>query len=462
MITTRWMNFAYLVLLARAVALIASSLITPVEVVGDYATDYYPRGEFLASNLSFATSHDIPLDFYLRPPGSSVLVAIGVFFGADAHSAVIVARITNVFAECLALAFLFSGLQLLRIADSWKLILASVLMVQPYTVSYLNSPGPDTVVMFLMSIFTYLLMCQVVRRGGHAKNASLVRILVGGVLAFTVLLRAEMVVLAPLLALLWFITDRSSKKFELASKLPVLIPIIIAMSLNALYSFHVQDRMNMWSGGQDRFTNKDEIVWLRSWYGDESVKTDIGWYWYRGQHLSMDYVPAQAVRDSQSRALVSEVVESARRVTQSDAADFAPLRILAEETRADSPFDWYVGIPVFHAFAMWIDVPIRSQWWSFFHQVNWRVPFILTAFCSTFLVLGCVLMLFRLLTTSSSTERWVFASFLFIILSRTGLFAATISMPESRYIMPVVPVLIMMCLFGWASIISRAQKDLFH
>ena len=102
-------------------------------------------------------------------------------------------------------------------------------------------------------------------------------------------------------------------------------PVLLAILVNVFYSLHVQDRWNMWLGGPERFTDRSEIVWLRSWHGDERTKTDIGWYWYRGQHLSMDYVPIAALSQPESRVVVGAVLENAQMAEFSGEADFTPL-----------------------------------------------------------------------------------------------------------------------------------------
>jgi len=232
----------------------------------------------------------------------------------------------------------------------------------------------------------------------------------------------------------------------------------LAILVNVFYSLHVQDRWNMWLGGPERFTDRSEIVWLRSWHGDERTKTDIGWYWYRGQHLSMDYVPIAALSQPESRVVVGAVLENAQMAEFSGEADFTPLRTLALKARSDSPFDWYLGIPLHHAWSMWWDIPVRTYWNAIFQSIYWRVPYIASLLCGVFICVGTVLAFLRFARTKCVSERLIFPALMLVIVSRTAVFAATVSMPESRYMIPTLPTLLVLCLFGWASI-RKSRTD---
>lgn len=422
----------------------------PVFLVGDYVTDYLPRAQHLARTGVFPSADDLPLDFYLRPPGYSLVLTPLVVAGLSSERVVVGARVYNLLADVFSLFCIALLVWELPLRFAAKLFIALAVVLQPWTASLLILPGPDSLVMLLWTFAVFGLVLRVLGRGLGWSGRNWVALLAGIAVGVTVLLRAEMVVLAWVFVFVWVGWSDGSKFARVRAFVLLAAPLILAIGLNMVYSNFVQGRWNIWAGGQSRFTDQGPMVWVRSWYGDELTKTNIGWYWYRGQHLSMDFVPSAAVEDPRSAAVVREVLmrsEASGALSQSDSEKLA---LLAAHNREQSPWDWYVGIPLSHAWLMWADAAVLPQWRSALHQINWRVPGALLWLLEATLLCGLVFSAFAWARTRDERTRYLVCSLVAVVGSRTALFAWTINMPESRYMLPVLPSLIGLAIVGWS------------
>ncbi len=450
-----WFWGFFVALLLRAALLAPVALSTPIYLVGDFNTDYLPRAHYLATHGRLPTASELPLDFYLRPPAYSVVLAPFAAAGLGDHEIGKAGRGLNLLVETLCLALLLWMALRVTTRTSLRLAFALLLLIQPFTSSLLLLPGPDVLLMGTLTAALALLLRRAMSE--HPSRGAGAALAFGTLVALSILLRAEMVVLGGLLIPIWCwleLRDRNFRPLELGA---LMLPFMGAIALNIGYSLHVQERWNLWSGGQARFTNRPEIVWLRSWYGDESSKTNIGWYWYRGEHLDPSYVPTAALRGAGDAQLLAGVLAHAAAAGTRTAVPFEPLRELAERNRREAPLDFHLGIPADHAFSMWRDLPVPEAWRSAWHALNWRMPKLVQIGLQLVLLVGIVAALLGASLRSGGRLRLLIALVAVVVVTRTGLFAATINMPESRYMVPVVPAALLLAFLGWAWLIDRPR-----
>ena len=131
----RWEYIALIFVCVRAAILIRICLSTPVEVVGDYDTDYFPRGKYFSQNGTLATSGDISDFVYLRPPATSLIIAGINALGFGIVEIAFIVRGQNVILDFLSLLLLVGVLGFMRISSPFKLMLCAFLASQPYTIS---------------------------------------------------------------------------------------------------------------------------------------------------------------------------------------------------------------------------------------------------------------------------------------------------------------------------------------
>ncbi len=444
--TTVVFRWLVLLLLGLRASVFAWAAITePVFVVGDFATDYLPRAEYRVENGAWPDADELALDFYLRPYGYSAVIAPLLAHGYSAEETVVALRLLNVVLESLSVLLLLLVIKQLAMTVWISGALALAMLVQPWTAGQVQLPGPDVLVMFLFSFSVVLLVCF--RR--DSRELSWTRLLICGLAAgSTLLLRAEMVVLAWVVPFAVAFSCAGPIRRRLALAGFVSLPIIMAtMSLMA-YSQHVQGRWNLWAGGESRFKNMGTTVWIRSWYGNQLEKTNIGWYWYRGQHLSMDFVPESAIVHPGDRAEIESIVLRSGKIGALSESDSARLADIGVRNKRERPFDWYLGIPLSNAWQMWRGSHVSEAWIRFWHSVNWRVPGILLVSLSAVVVAGWMLALVALMSASAEM-RWMIAIPLLACVSRTFLFAVNSAIPEARYMAGVIPLALVLVIFGW-------------
>lgn len=441
-----WIWGFALALSLRALLLVSTAMSTPVHVVGDFATDYLPRARHLATTGSLPTAAQLPLDFYLRPPGYSLVLAPLAAAGFDDAQIAIGARLLNIVVESLSLALLMLLVMRVCAHGTTLFLIAGALLIQPFSAGGMLLPGPDVLLMAIITAALALLVwASLSEPGSRLWAATALGVLIG----VCILLRAEMLVLGLLFIPIWCWLALRAGRFELVHLAALLLPAIAALGSCIAYSNQVQDRWNLWSGGQSRFTERAEIVWLRSWYGDERSKTDIGWYWYRGQHLDMKFVPERALERPADAQILEAVLAQAASAGAASADPFEPLRPLAERNRSEAPIRWSLGIPADHALSMWRDLSIPVSWRASMHALNWRVPMVLHLGLQLMLLVGVGAALVAMIAARDGHLRVAIALTAAVVAARTLLFAATISMPESRYMLPVVPAALLLAVFGW-------------
>lgn len=465
---SRWLSRILLptIILAFAVRLMlvaSHALDTPVYVVGDFATDYLPRARYLAEHGRFPSSEELELDFYLRPPGYSVLLAPAALLDLDDVQTAKFGRLINVASEASVVALLLLWIWRTSARPAVRVLLASFVIVQPFTMGFVLQPGPDTVLMALYACVAWLLL-------GSGPPSIFRALVLGGLMGAMVLLRAEMVllVLVPLVLAVGRCARttrpasvRTTGGFDTArprsvapTLLALLAPVLLAILAASSYGRYVQGSWNLWAGGQARFVDHPTVVWVRSWYGNEITKTNVAWYWYRGRHLSMDYVPPGAVRSAEEKAIVAQVLERGAEHGVVDHEIGAPLAVLATKNRIDRPFDWHVGIRLHHGYLMWKDSRVSEAWRGLFHGINWRVPGMVLAGLWMLLVLGILGFIGTLARDRGVGLVWIALCCGLPLLARSVLFAASVPMPESRYMLPAWPLLLMLVCVGVSALSS--------
>lgn len=448
MLRDRWCWLLLLLFGLRSAWVLAAALAEPVWLAGDFATDYLPRARYLAEFGVFPAASQLALDMYLRPPGYSLLLWPFAALGLGDQAMVLAARGVNVLAEALCILLLLGWLWRQQAPHMLRLLWCLGVLAQPFTLGQVLLPAPDTLLMLLYLLAAVsLLAIDGVTRVRFALQLGLA-------CGLSLLLRIEMVVLVaiPLALAIW--QARHGRRVLL---LFILGPAVLAAASIAGYGQHVQGRWNVWDSGSNRFAGHPVTVWVRSWCGSEQEKTPIAWYWYRGEQLAIDVVPAQALASAEERQIVEGVLANGRVAGAVDERIGWPLAELAQGRREQESWRFHLGIPICHAWAMWRDSPAPGFWSTAVHRLNWRAPALLLGAAWVVLVAGLVLALVG--AGRRSGCRWPLVVLGIPLAARTGLFALTVALPESRYMLPCWPLLLMLCCSGYLNLVPRRGHD---
>ena len=445
-----WLKLLLIMLLvARFVLFLRAAQWEPAHLVGDFATDYYPRAEFIAEHGRPPTRAEMATDLYLRPPGTSALLALPIAAGQDWKAVVQSNRVFNLAVEtmllCAMLLFLWRWT-----GSGWYLTPLSVLLLaQPWTSGFVGLPGADTLNMaFLACSALALPLCTQRLRAG--KTPGIAAWVCGLGLAGSLLLRAESILWLSLLALAtwwcWWIAPSQRRALTVAFWGPVFVALMICAS----YSQYVRGSPNLWRADHNEFSENGVNQWVRTWYGTEREKTNIGFYWFRGQHLTMDSVPVHAIRSEEQARRIEAVLKAAHvdRPLSSEAQ--AELAALARDNRRAAPWDYYFGIPIHHVYQMLAGASTYPEAARLLGRIHpqlgrWLEPVLLLT-----ILAGCILCCVPRLSSYGGQEWRDFrAVALTLIAARAALFAILLKYPENRYFLPLWPMILMLAAMGW-------------
>lgn len=454
---TRWRRIAHALLIAvlllRLLLFMRAAAWEPTHMVGDFATDYYPRAEFIANHGWPPTASELATDLYLRPPGTSALLALPIAAGNDWEGVVRANRSFNLLVESLLLYAML--LILMRWTGAgWHLLpLGGLLLAQPWTAGFALLPGSDTLNMALLAASACALVICLQQLRAH-QPFRFAAWIVGLGLAGSLLLRAESVLWLPLLGLatLWCWRIAPDRRRSLLA--PMWAPVLAALLICVGYSQFVRGQPNLWRADHSSFSENGVNRWVRTWYGSEQAKTNIAFYWFRGQHLDMETVPAIAIRNPEQALRIGALLDAAvpgQPLSANAQSEFADL---ARENRGAAPFDYFVGIPFDHLFQMLTNASAFPESARLLGRAKPGLGRLLAPALLWMVVLGCLLCCWpapRVIGVSAWMDFRVVA--LVLVVTRLGLFAVLLNYPENRYLLPCWPLLLTLAALGWSRLL---------
>ncbi|MFO1496422.1 MAG: hypothetical protein U1F26_17375 [Lysobacterales bacterium] len=450
--TTRSLRGLLLVLLLiRTVLFLRAAAWAPVDYVGDYANDYFPRAQFLAEHGRLPRQGEVANDLYLRPPGTSVLLALPVAAGLDWQGVINVNRVANVLIDAALLAVLLWWLSAQGGGTAVTLAVGSGLLLQPWTAGFVLLPGSDTLNLLALTIAVMAAAAVLTRPSTAAawRRAGLL----GLAMAVSLLLRGESIAWLGLLAfwsgyLLW-----REGRAGIPALLGAWVPVIAALALGIAYSSYVRGDPNLWRTDHQSFAENGVNRWLRTWPGDELTKTNIAFYWFRGLHLSMDYVPDVAIRQPDHAERIHQALMQSPHEAPMPEAVQAQFAQLAADNRAREPWIARLWVPLVHLQTMLMQASAYPEVARLLDRVAPGLGQIVLALLRAGILVGLLLLVlhWRRLRDRPGVQLLVLIA-AGALLARMGLFAILLNYPENRYLLPCWPLLLMLSAIGWLTL----------
>lgn len=455
--TTRSLRGLLLVLLLiRTVLFLRAAAWAPVDYVGDYANDYFPRAQFLAEHGRLPRQGEVANDLYLRPPGTSVLLALPVAAGLDWQGVIRVNRVANVLIDATLLAVLLWWLSTQGGGTAVTLALGSGLLLQPWTSGFVLLPGSDTLNLLALTIAVMAAAAALARRS--SSRTRWLAWLLGLAMAVSLLLRGESIAWLGLLAL-WsgYLLWREGRAAAPAW-FGAWAPVIAALALGIAYSSYVRGDPNLWRTDHQSFAENGVNRWLRTWPGDELTKTNIAFYWFRGLHLDMDYVPAVAIRQPDQAERIQQALAQSPKDAPMPEAVQAQFAQLASENRAREPWMATLWVPLAHLHAMLMQSSAYPEVARLLDRVAPGLGSLALALLRAGIVVGLLLLLlhWRRLRDRPGLPALVLIA-VSALLARMGLFAILLNYPENRYLLPCWPLLLILSALGWLLLAARRR-----
>lgn len=444
-------------LLIRTLLFLRAAAWAPVDFVGDYATDYFPRAQFLAEHGRMPRQDEVARDLYLRPPGTSVLLAVPVAAGLDWQGVIRVNRVANVLMDAALLGVLLLWLSTLGAGTGMTLVLGSAVLLQPWTAGFVLLPGSDTLNLLALTIAVMAAAAVLARRS--SSSTRWLAWLLGLAMAVSLLVRGESIAWLGLLAvwsccLLW-----REGRAGVPTLLGAWVPVIAALALGIAYSSYVRGDPNLWRTDHQSFAENGVNRWLRTWPGDELTKTNIAFYWFRGLHLNMDYVPDVAIRQPDQAERIQQALMQSPRAAPMPEAVQAQFAQLAAENRASQPWMATLWVPLTHLQSMLMQASAYPEVARLLDRVAPGLGRIVLALLRVGVLVGLLLLVLRWprLRDLPGVQTLVLIA-AGALLARMGLFAILLNYPENRYLLPCWPLLLMLSALGWLHL--RAPRPL--
>ena len=439
----------------------------PRDLVGD-ETSFFNKAATFASTGAFPRARPNEIDIMegrvrgntdYRPVGYPVLLAGLSGLRVTLPWTHWIAAITQFAAMCGALLLIHTVIWSLANNLMVLWLMTVLLGVQPWTFEYVRSLLPDS---FTASITTVALVLLI----RYLRTNSLSSLLWGTVvLSFTLLLRAEMVALAPF----------TIAAVVIASKPPLRRLVVhggvAAMVFASVLSVQVAYRW--WFIGQPglygplRGVDEGAYAWVYTWVNTERT-LDFIWTMKDGR-VSIEDVPARAFDSASERERIAKAFDLVRREGKLVPEADEILRAVAEERVARSPIRNWLLPRILRASQLWFNRETNSQLLGVLADVPRpiRRPFLgmlLSLRVSTLLlgIAGSAIVLRDTLRRGAQGAQFAALPFALFIILRTAYVGGVHGSMEHRYMLNAWPAMIVCATVGlnwmWSRWVMRQNR----
>jgi hypothetical protein len=442
-----------LVLLGLKVAVLLAMPYPGSGLPNSDAYDYVGRARTLleTGSLPFSTGADH------RPPGYYYSLVPIVAFSTDDHQVTVVTRMAHLALQSAVSVVLFLICWRAFPALACQLAMAVVIGLEPWTYSYTRLIVPEPLVAFLAFFGVVALSASGSTAGRRSAMAGIV--IGSSLLSLTFLMRAEMMLVVPILVAIPILAIRRRSRDVLALGIAAAIPFAAVCASNVAYRLGVDGKVRLFGTFNPAYPGL--FAWVSTWSAPSRTKFLAVNGWRRGA-LEVADLPRTAFEDDTEKATIACLFDRMVRTRELTAADDAVfMRVARERVR---------GHPVRCVLLPRLD-SVRVVWIGFddtYSDVQSlglvRSPFaVLAALCSLLartlvLVLACggaCLALSRVFGPLSSPFRLLLVLGTVFVLLRLLTLAALTAIPEPRYVSPAWPFIIMLAMTGLAALLVR-------
>jgi hypothetical protein len=338
---------------------------------------YGNLAENMLAHHVFGFSEETIRPTLIRLPGYPIfLAACFILFGHANYVAVVWVQVALDLLGCVLLGLLAARIFSQR-AGVIALWLAALC---PFTANYTAAALTETVSIFCVTLALFALESFGVRyRAG--RDFFRWSIVVGGALAFAVLVRPDQGLLAAavLPAMLWVTFATASRSFiqriaPVATAMVVVLLPLLLWGIRNYRVFHViQPLAPRYANDPGEAVDFGFQRWYRTWGVDFKSTYDVYWT-YDGSPIDIATVPARAFDTPAQLAETTALIKRYNVDQSATPAYDAAFGRLAAERIAAHPLRYYVTMPLSRVLNMWlrprtellaVRPPIPLDWWNF-------------------------------------------------------------------------------------------------
>lgn len=273
-----------------------------------------------------------------RPPGYSLFLAI-IGTGDPAGLRL---RLTIIQFLLVAAVLLWTA----QAGPSLSMPVAMLLALAPWPFEFANDIGPDA----LNAALTGTALLLAWRWATTPDRGPLALFLAMLAASATLLLRPEMIAMAPVIAIAALLLRRRPVSRDIFA---ALLAFALVVGLQAAYRTVFTGRIGLF--GALRIKNAGAFNWTRTWFGTEKEAYDFVYAVTEGRR---EELPARAFSNERERALVESLVQAAVAGGYSERIDRA-FQALADQRRAAHPLRTYL-IRASNIVQLWINLETNS------------------------------------------------------------------------------------------------------
>jgi hypothetical protein len=176
-------------------------------------------------------------------------------------------------------------------------------------------------------------------------------------LSMTLLLRPEMIALAPVILAPALLTSRSDRRLLLKRATACAAAFLLVVALQVCYRMDVTGRPGLFGGQHLR--DSGAFAWVHSWLGTENEGYNFVYGLWTGQ--VRDDLPARAFAGAEERRIVHQLIQTDRSQGHYSAGLDAAFRNLAEKRKREHPFLSIFATRAWHTAHLWLNLETSSQ-----------------------------------------------------------------------------------------------------
>lgn len=434
-----WLFFSLVTLAALALRLFFVFRLPHISgdtfIYGDIAKNWLEHGIYgLSENGTIRPT-------LIRLPGYPAFLA-GMFavFGREHYTAVMVAQALIDTNTCLVIAALALELMNARAALAAYLLAA----LCPFTANYTAAPLAETLAIFCTAHALYYGV-RALKTVESGESAAALWSIAGAWTAAGILLRPDgVLVLVPFAVALIYLLLRNANRKHIAIGFCAFVLISIAplvpWTVRNWHTFRVfQPLAPRYANDPGEFVPYGFNRWVKTWLVEYVSVEEVFWS-VPGDKIDIDDIPQRAFDSRAQYEETDSLLDDYNSRLTLDGELDARFARLARERIENSPFRYYVGLPVLRIADMWLRprtelLPVESRWWDFHEEMN----------DSIFSLIWAAINLVYLLLALRGWMNWRVglsgAVLVGFVLLRSA-FLGILENPEPRYVLECFPVVL--------------------